>query len=502
MINHIFFCLIHLIIFLVNFHFSFSKYIAFPLKRYFRNAYGFPKKLYSESSLEDFINDYLYNDVYTPIKMGSPSQDISAILNSLEFEFLIYKEKKWNLKSSYSKASSSSFKLNQNHLTDKDLRAYNYISARENFDFCDDFDLTNFKCNDYKQCQNINFALSHEDQNANVFSYLEFGLNVKSHYNNPDEYSLINELIVNKFVKEENWFIYCPNCNNSLTIPECIDYDSLMIVGSKPSDYLGKKYKEKNMKSCQGVNTKYDYRDYWSIVFAEVKQKSIQENKELEKVEIIEKNIQGVINFNYNLIIGNEQYLSTIRKTFFNFLINKGKCAEKLVEGRFILFYCYKSQITREELDKIFPILLFKQIEMEYIFELNSKDLFLEIGEHIFFLIVFNQNTPTKSFLLGKIFLSKYLLNFDINRKRIQFYPLDVDNPITSNKGLSFLTFTIFLILLIIFLLVGFILGKKIYRQRKLRANELEDQFAYSSNFSEDNKKGKFNLGKMIQNNI
>ena len=90
-----------------------------------------------------------------------------------------------------------------------------------------------------------------------------------------------------------------------------------------------------------------------------------------------------------------------------------------------------------DEIKTTFPFIYIKQIDFYFIFELTPGDLFVKLGKN-FFLEVFNKNNPTNSFLLGSIDFS------------------------------------------------GFYFGRKIYLKRKLRANELNDEFSYdiSSNIN------------------
>ena len=91
-----------------------------------------------------------------------------------------------------------------------------------------------------------------------------------------------------------------------------------------------------------------------------------------------------------------------------------------------------------DEIKTTFPFIYIKQIDSYFIFELTLCDLFVKRGDKNFFLVVFNKNNPTKSFLLG---------------------------------GVGF---------------AGFYFGRKIYLKRKLRANKLDDEFSYdiSSNIN------------------
>ncbi len=135
-----------------------------------------------------------------------------------------------------------------------------------------------------------------------------------------------------------------------------------------------------------------------------------------------------------------------------------------------------------------FPSLYFKQNELNFTFELAPEDLFVQIGEQIFFLVVFNKNNPTSSFLIGNIFLKKYFFSFDCKSKKILFYRendfKDEKQKTTIShwyKSTTFIMILIMAVLIVVFCLIGFYFGKKMYYKRKMKANELDDQFEYKS---------------------
>ena len=111
---------------------------------------------------------------------------------------------------------------------------------------------------------------------------------------------------------------------------------------------------------------------------------------------------------------------------------------------------------------------------------------------------MFNKNNPTNSFLLGNIFLKKYFFYFDNDKSEIAFLQ-ENNKKINKEKTVIIHWYnspgTVFvLILLFIFIgFVGFYYGRKIYNKRKLRANELEDEFEYGIQ-KEGNKSQKFDL--------
>ena len=168
---------------------------------------------------------------------------------------------------------------------------------------------------------------------------------------------------------------------------------------------------------------------------------------------------------------------------------------KKLANNKFYYFSCKSISLSFNEIKENFPILYFKQNEFDFIFELRHHDLFIQIGDQIFFLIVFNKNNPTSSFLLGNVFLKKYFFSFDYNSQKIMFYK----NIKTKNNGkeiyepndLLWYNSTKIIVFLIFFIfvvgIIGFYFGKRFYKKRKLIANELEDQFEYKSPLNKKN---------------
>ena len=91
--------------------------------------------------------------------------------------------------------------------------------------------------------------------------------------------------------------------------------------------------------------------------------------------------------------------------------------------------YANSNILSMDEIKTTFPFIY--QIDSYFIFELTLCDLFVKRGDKNFFGVVFNKNNPTNSFFLGSI-------------------------------GFA-----------------GFYFGRKIYLKRKLRSNELDDEFSY-----------------------
>ena len=215
---------------------------------------------------------------------------------------------------------------------------------------------------------------------------------------------------------------------------------------------------------------------------------------------ILDNNVQGVVNHNYKAIVGSQKYQEFIEEKFFGNYVGNGICFKRLLNDKFYYFVCDSNLITMSEIKKRFYNIYLKQIDFNYIFELNANDLFITRGDKIFFLVVFNKNNPTNSFLLGSIFFKKYFFYFDNNKNQIGF--VQENNNDINNNGNKKEVITLHwynsagtvIALIIVFLLIGaggFYFGRKIYNRRKLRANELEDEFDYQI---PKDKRNKFDL--------
>ena len=471
-----------------------NDYISIPFKKFkvFKNM---------QTSTDIFINNYLNNNIYMNMQVGQPSQNVTAKINSLEYELLMKNTNKASLEnevSSFSKEASSTFSI----INEKSNSYFpNSKLVKDSFSFCVKYDINSKKCISVKKYDNINFIYFEEDipeeegnkKSEKKISYIEIGLSYKSYYNtNKNKESLLNNLIKNKCIDNQNWFItFFPEAKINVdenNIENESNDEGIMVFGLNPTQFFGIKYNKDNVVSCQGINEDYDYKNNWSIIFQEVRQKTLKpDNKDV----VIQNNLQGVINFNYNIIVGNNQYMEIIGNTFFWTYIAKGICKKELAQNKFYFYVCNSRSFSFNEIKENFPSLYFKQNELDYTFELTAQDLFIQIGAQYYFLIVFNKNNPSKSFLLGNFFLKKYFFHFDHKNKKIIFYKGKINTNSGGSENIqekvvlhwynSGKMFVVMIIMIVFFCVFGFYFGKKIYQRRKLRANELDEQFDYKS---------------------
>ena len=124
---------------------------------------------------------------------------------------------------------------------------------------------------------------------------------------------------------------------------------------------------------------------------------------------------------------------------------------------------------------------------LNYTFELNSDDLFEDIGDRKYFLVNFAIVSETK-WVLGRPFLVKHNFTYDISARTVGMFfgkkELEPKDNNTDKNNHKFNKVWIYVIIacIIIFILsvVIFYLIKKI--PRKKRVNELEENFDYREN--------------------
>ena len=154
------------------------------------------------------------------------------------------------------------------------------------------------------------------------------------------------------------------------------------------------------------------------------------------------------------------------------------------------IIFCYKNKISINEI-KSFPTLFFKHVNLNQIFEFNYKDVFQETKNFYVFKIMLDENNK-RFWNFGRPFLKKYQFIFDNDQKTLTYIGI---NTLTPNKKAKddikknntnffsnklYLIFILAFIIIIIAVLIGLFLGKKIFnKNKKKRANELDDDYEY-----------------------
>ena len=212
------------------------------------------------------------------------------------------------------------------------------------------------------------------------------------------------------------------------------------------------------------------------------------------------KFIQGIFIIDYDYIISNDEYFNSIKNTFFSQYITQGTCfidksnkyrkTKKKDMQLLNIIFCYKNKIGINEI-KNFPTLFFKHVNLNQIFEFNYEDLFQETKNFYVFKIMLDENNK-RFWNFGRPFLKKYQFILDNDQKTLTYIGINTLTPNQKTKddikknntnffsNKLYLIFILAFIIIIIAVLIGLFLGKKIFnKNKKKRANELDDDYEY-----------------------
>ena len=201
------------------------------------------------------------------------------------------------------------------------------------------------------------------------------------------------------------------------------------------------------------------------------------------------------IDIEKNYITCPEDYRENIKNYYFNKHFENDKCKEIVSLDKFYrddnMIIC---NLTIKEELKNFPKLYLFYRELNSNFTLDYKDLFIEINNKIYFLVIQPQGINLV-WNLGKILVKKYSFMFDQDKKQIYYihygtnsdneYEKDkIDNDKNNNAGKNnkiYIYLSIIIIFIIVAGIVGFIFGRKIWeKHRKRKAFELDDNYDYT----------------------
>lgn len=300
------------------------------------------------------------------------------------------------------------------------------------------------------------------------------------------------------FVKQiKEHIINGKNHSYDYTFQFISDTNGYLIIGEKAHEFDKNNYKEQDYVLTAALNKNYTFD--WFIEFNSIFYSGIFENNTAYN-NTFECNMSLRVDLTYGLFEGPIEYEDSIRKDFFNKLIKGKQCSmDENEEYRF--YYCDKT-LSYDYIKKYFPVLKFCINENRFCFNFDYKDLFKEKNDILYFMVYFNKTNSNKAFTAGQIFLKKYLLTFNYDNKMIGFYNKNLDESNDKKEKLDIyyyehdmLVICIFVVIAILFFIIGIFVGKKIYNKtRNKKANELVDDYDYNS--QDNNKKNEISINE------
>jgi hypothetical protein len=239
----------------------------------------------------------------------------------------------------------------------------------------------------------------------------------------------------------------------SFTLKYNNDEEGELIIGAYPHAY-DNKFKENSFFYSKAGSNKFGVN--WVLNFDVIR----YNNKSLSY-----GTKKALINIEYGLIQAPFRYKNFFKTNFYG-----DKCQEKFNPQRnATIIHCNSNfDITS------FKDITFELKDIETVFVLTYKDLFIKYNNEYIFGIVFDEDVDAKdpTWILGKPFMKKYNLIFDSEEKIIGIYKQEIKN--------SPLSFILIIILLFSILIALYILFKYVKRyNRKKRVYEIDENYEY-----------------------
>lgn len=492
--------------------------------------------------LEHFIMSTFYNQIYTVIGIGNPTQNVVLNIvpkqidftfnkmNCLFFDSNIYIDKN-NLSPNnktfpinvtqigYNKELSIRFKRSNISLSKSYTNNY-YFPATDNLKLDDYRNVLTKFYNDtiiypYAQDNLVNFSFIYEETNINSNDTMgenekedeqlcgSFGFTIFYQKNNN---KLIEQLKSSNITQNYYW---------------SFNYTSLdkgfIIIGILPHEYNPDKYDKDDLMETYTLMGDGDMQ--WGMDLNQIYFFS-SKNKKNEEIHVKSIIAEGIFEFTMQLIVGSYSYKELIIEHFFQEFYDKKICIEEeyKLDINYSIIRCKKEGF--ENKIKSFPTLHLYNRAMQNVFELTYEDLFITEGDFIYFLVIFRKGGLSQSnqtWKLGIPFLKKNQIIFNSDTKRIGFYTENKVNIVgdknpynkkvenkdknkkDESKGffdsiIDFISLRTFFEIMIgiIFIVVLICLGKKLYNlsNKQKKPYELQDEdYDYFSNDSETKKK-------------
>ena len=414
------------------------------------------------------INDIINYNIYTNISIGTPPQNVVHFIDPTDHCFQFMKKIL-----TYGNNKFSPFLSQYENLTNfwfEEKKSSTFFK-NDTTGFCTDIYYFNNLNNETVKASNIKYIIKETHKN-DAYKCGVIGLHypLKTDFKlNDKETFFINELKENGLITEYNFFILYDDKENIFNFTNDNNYGAL-IVGDSPHILNPEKYKKEDLVSNKATD--------WSIVINQVTFDS-------SKGDFIQKDIDMQISIISGFIKGTTSYRLKIEEVFFNELIEKKLCKmdvfqENVYLTDYFVFSCENDFQVQYNI-KSFPILYFKlENDLEFIFTYN--DLFKVINDRLYFMIIFKVEAVLAfrpKWVMGEIFLRKYLTLFNYEAREISFYKSNVERiNIETEKNASnysLLKIICGIIIGILIIYIAFLLFRKYIKSKKVIADDVEN---------------------------
>ena len=410
----------------------------------------YTEKIPDNTTEEDFILNYMNTGLYSKIKIGSNSQELPVLINLISYTSYIinstvnYNGPKYNSQDSKSLVEGKKLSFFMNDIIRAGSKSYDSIDLGQ------------------KKIKNFTFILTSSFQtNCIIREGGQIGLGVINLQNSGDE-PFIKQLYESGIIKKYPFSI-------SYTKED----EGILTFGDYLHDIKNYPYKKEEMMSISTADIDKEF--FWSV------SSSFKVNN--KTIDIY----QGfIINSQYGFNLAFSEYYTHI-SPFLSEKIDNGKCKEKTItfEGIFPDYFNEKQYyyyVCDGDVDlKTFPNLVVELDENKFQIEFTYKDLWVNFKGKNYFNVLMTDEFDTGVglyFLFGRMFLKKYDVTFDTDRRIIGIY-----NKKNIESNYKFLTIIVFIVLIVVFFfLFRYILRYYQMKASKKTAHELTEDGFYQIN--------------------
>ena len=252
------------------------------------------------------------------------------------------------------------------------------------------------------------------------------------------------------------------------------DDNGEIIIGDLPHEYSPNKYSSQNY-FFDTVSITKEPPFNWHFTY----DKCLYGEEEVDKSNMVKLSID------FGFIKGNSFLKKNLEKNFFAM----NNCNKKQIND-YDIFYCTKDAL------KNFKPIIFK-LQSKYCptitnanFEFTADDLFIKDNndnDKYYFQVIFNTDGLFHNWVFGKPLFKKYQMVFDQDKKTYGFYlenNFNIINTLPNNiaNTSTKISWILVVFLLIVSLGLLYALHKLLPKiPRKLKANELEENFSYEA---------------------
>ena len=405
---------------------------------------------YNNLTTENFINKYFFNNFYTYLNIGNPTQNIPVLLKFRRYSlFILTNNSNENIFENFENKNYNPYlsnKFNKYNNSKEIIRIEDYesgIKVNDEFSF------------DKNKKENLNFIMNNISYHTTLSGIL--GLNINYISKNYQSFSYIIQLFSKKFIDSYDITLIFNKENNFFN-------NGYMLFGKNKynedkNSFFELEYKYNLMNNEYSIN--FDGITYGNNIYEEYN---------------LQEEFFTIINFDNGFIYGSNKYQNIIEKNFFDEYLKNNDCEKKLLKFNYEFYICNDYINIKKMKNLNFKI---KKYNISLI--LTYNDLFYKINNKLIFLVYFYKK-ETKNFLLGYTFYKKFNINLNQQKGLIGF---NINKSYKeNNKSYNNLKNKIFIILLIFFIIcfiniIVYLLYKLKFNNKKIRANELEENFIY-----------------------